>query len=705
MDYAREMEALFRIGLAITSELTMKQVLQAILDECRRAMPVDTLYVAIYDAATDSYDTPLFFDLGEYRSLERVSCPTRRSLTRDVIASGQTLYIPDTKDPVYMGEHVAISIGAAPVVTYLGAPMMMRGRVVGVLSIQSLRTNAYSPRQIRFLETIAMQAAVAVEHARLYEAAQQELTERRQVEAQLRTLFTKYAVLFDTSPVGISITDDRGQILESNPEAERILGVSGPEHQSRRMGGPEWQIVRLDGSVMPSDEYASVRAFVEKRRVDGVEMGIAQANGSVRWMSVSAAPIPLEGYGVAVVYADISERKRMEDALRQSEKRYRLLAENVQDAVWMRDLQGKLVYASPSIERLWGHPVKVEQDPPADVGLPAEVLEAARERSLRFTRAVRENRPIPNERYDLPLQRPDGSKIILDVLVGPLRDEEGKIIGFRFAGRDVTEERAMAAEIRTLNATLGRRVEERTAELKTALQEVQLANHMKDEFLAAVSHELRTPLTVVLGAAEVLGQQAYGPLNDYQQRQVDMVRDSGTRLLKMVNDLLRYARVAAGKTIPWRERCVIAELCMASTRHVETALANKMQSMTYSVTPEDLVIVSDVEAILSMLDALLDNAVKFTPKHGHISLEVARTAADTVEFIVSDDGIGIEPEMQAHIFLPFVQANGGLNRRYEGIGLGLAYVARMAETLGGAILVESEPGYGSRFILTLPVHP
>lgn len=683
----------------------MKQVLQSILDECRRVLPVDTLYVALYDPASDSYEIPLFFHRGEYRSIERRCCETLRSLTCEVIALRRALYIHNIEDPAAMGDHVAIRVAQAPVRTYLGVPMMLRERVVGVLSIQSLQADAYTSSDVRFLETIAMQAAIAVDNAQLYEAAQRELAERKQIEDQLRVMVAKYAALFDTAPVGISITDDQGHIVECNTEAEHLLGIAQSEHLLRTYDGPEWQIVRPDGTPMPASEYASVRAAEEQRRVDGIEMGIVHNDGSIRWISVNATPIPLEGQGVAIAYTDITERKRAEDELRQSEQRYRMLADNGRDAVWVRDLAGELTYASPSIARLWGYSREdFARHSPEGKALSAETMKAARQRADRMMVADGAHHPVPVERFDLPMRRKDGSHVLMDVLQSPLLDKDGTLTGFLFAGRDVTEARTMAGEIHSLNATLERRVAERTAELSAALDQLTLAARMKDEFLAAMSHELRTPLAGILGAADALAMEVRGPLTDHQKRQVRVVSESGERLLKMVNDLLRYAELVAGRSATLKERCSLAEIGSACVRRAMIAAARKQQQITLAITPPSLSIISDGEAITNMLDALLDNAAKFTPVQGHIALEIGADDAGGVRFVVSDDGIGIEAEKQTRIFLPFVQGDGALNRAYDGTGLGLAFVARMAQAMDGTVGVESSPTRGSCFIITVPTN-
>ena len=141
------------------------------------------------------------------------------------------------------------------------------------------------------------------------------------MEDELRINLTKYSLLFDTLPLGVTVTDQNGQILESNQEATRLLGLSGEQQKGKLINGGEWKIVRLDQSPMPPEEYASVRALNEKRRVENVEMGIVKSDDQISWISVSASPIPLKDYGVVIAYNDISKRVQAEEALRHAHEK------------------------------------------------------------------------------------------------------------------------------------------------------------------------------------------------------------------------------------------------------------------------------------------------------------------------------------------------------------------------------------------------
>lgn len=134
-------------------------------------------------------------------------------------------------------------------------------------------------------------------------------------EEALRVSLVKYQTLFDCFPMGITVSDSVGKLLESNAMAEELLGLSQQQKSRRMINGEGWRIVRPDGTPMPVAEYASVRALKENRRVEDVEMGLVKARGKITWISVTAAPLPLEGHGVVIVYGDITERKRAETRL------------------------------------------------------------------------------------------------------------------------------------------------------------------------------------------------------------------------------------------------------------------------------------------------------------------------------------------------------------------------------------------------------
>lgn len=186
--------------------------------------------------------------------------------------------------------------------------------------------------------------------------ANQDVTDQRRTERALRQSEEKYSALFSITATGVVVTDESGQIVEANPAAQSILGLTRSEALARTYDAPAWFIVRPDGTPMPADEYASVRAMRERQTVEGVEMGVRRPDGSIRWMLTSASPIPVEGLGVSITFTDITERRRTEETLRQSETRFRNLFESHSAVMLLLDpASGEIVDANPAAARFYGY--------------------------------------------------------------------------------------------------------------------------------------------------------------------------------------------------------------------------------------------------------------------------------------------------------------------------------------------------------------
>lgn len=168
-----------------------------------------------------------------------------------------------------------------------------------------------------------------------------------QLKQTLQESQQKYRTLFEILPAGVAITDAHGQLLEVNQASEAILGLGAEAQTERTYDDPQWQLLNPDGSPMPPAAYASVRALRENRPIVDQEMGFQRSDGQVRWLQVSATPIPLDAYGVAITYTDITPRKQAETALAQQEQQFRTLAENSPDCILRCDRQGRILYANP----------------------------------------------------------------------------------------------------------------------------------------------------------------------------------------------------------------------------------------------------------------------------------------------------------------------------------------------------------------------
>ncbi len=274
---------------------------------------------------------------------------------------------------------------------------------------------------------------------------------------------------------------------------------------------------------------------------------------------------------------------------------------------------------------------------------------------------------------------------------------------FQRVQSELVERRRAEDEIRKLNAELEQRVADRTTELSRANVELERASRAKDEFLASMSHELRTPLNTILTLGESLEEGTYGPLSDRQIKPLHTATESGYHLLNLINDILDLSKIEAGKLELKIAPVEVEPLCQASTRLVMQQVQKKHLQFKLDVDPGLVSLNADARALKQMLVNLLSNAVKFTPEGGEIGLEVRSDAQrGAAHFTVWDTGIGIAPEPAQRLFRPFVQIDSGLARQYGGTGLGLSLVYRMAEMHGGGVSLESVPGKGSRFTISLP---
>lgn len=228
---------------------------------------------------------------------------------------------------------------------------------------------------------------------------------------------------------------------------------------------------------------------------------------------------------------------------------------------------------------------------------------------------------------------------------------------------------------------------------------------VREEFLAAMSHELRTPLNAVLGLAEMLLEGMHGELTAPQAHSIQTIEESGRHLLELISEILEARTIESSAVEPHPGWVDVDLLVEAVQRRHAPAAARKRLRMTYEVAQGLRPLWADERRLQKMLSNLVSNAIKFTPEAGEVQVRLQPDALRTALTIsVQDTGIGIADADIQRLFEPFVQLETGLDRRYGGTGLGLSLVRRLTELHGGAVSVNSTPGRGSTFLLTLPLH-
>ncbi|MDB9313960.1 CBS domain-containing protein [Spirulina sp. CS-785/01] len=282
---------------------------------------------------------------------------------------------------------------------------------------------------------------------------------------------------------------------------------------------------------------------------------------------------------------------------------------------------------------------------------------------------------------------PDGTIRVLQAFSLIQRDDQGQPQRMIGVNVDISDHKAAEIELQQTNQKLIR------------------ATQLKDEFLASMSHELRTPLNAILGMTEGLQEEIFGKLNQKQCKALQTVERSGTHLLELINDILDLSKIEAGEFSLELKPTDPNILCVSSIEFVQRQAQKKQLQLQVDVSPNLPQLVVDERRIRQVLINLLNNAVKFTPEGGEVTLEVRLLSSAFVRFMIQDTGIGIAPEHQRKLFQPFVQIDSALNRQYAGTGLGLSLVKRVVELHGGTVGVSSEVGVGSQFAFELPYEP
>ncbi|HWJ22653.1 MAG TPA: ATP-binding protein [Gemmatimonadaceae bacterium] len=292
-------------------------------------------------------------------------------------------------------------------------------------------------------------------------------------------------------------------------------------------------------------------------------------------------------------------------------------------------------------------------------------------------------------------------------LVVPLATSAGRVIGALAYGHLHDHVRAYDESDLQFATELARRaglaIENARLyeEARAAQHAAAVANRTKSDFLATMSHELRTPLSAIIGYGELLADGVTGPVTDAQHQQLRRIGASARHLLTLIEDILTFARLDAGREETRLEPVDVATLARDAAGLVEPIALTQGLTLDVAVAAGLPHVTTDERRLRQILLNLLGNAVRYTERGG-VRLEVEH-AGDAISFAVSDTGIGIAPEHLEHIFEPFWQVEQHLTRKVGGTGLGLSVTRRLARILGGDVGVRSTPGVGSTFTVTIPI--
>jgi PAS domain S-box-containing protein len=490
-----------------------------------------------------------------------------------------------------------------------------------------------------------------------------------QPERRLERSEERFRLLVDSvQDYAMFMLDPEGHVATWNLGAVRIKGYSAEEIIGRHFSVfyPPDVVVR----GWPEHELRTA-AQVGRFEDEGWRL---RKDGSRFWANVVITALRAPDgalLGFAKVTRDLTERRRHEEELRQSEERFRLMIDAVQDyAIFMLDPDGRVASWNSGAQRIKGYAAAEIIGQHFSTFYPAEAI--ARGWPEHELAVAREEGRFEDEGWRL---RKDGTRFWASVVITAVHDEQGQLRGFAKITRDVTQRRQVEA--------------------------LEAAGRQTNEFLAMLAHELRNPLAPIRNALAVL---QLGPAAQGKEEWARGVIDRQlTHLTRLVDDLLDLSRITSGKI---SLHCETMDLRDAVSRALDASqplIESRRHRLEVALPPQPLRVTGDLTRLVQVLVNLLNNAAKYTPEGGMIRVS-AHAAGSLAMVRVRDNGIGLAPDLLPRVFDLFIQGERGLDRAEGGLGIGLTLVDRLVRLHGGTVSAASPgPGQGSEFVVRLPL--
>jgi two-component system, sensor histidine kinase and response regulator len=515
-----------------------------------------------------------------------------------------------------------------------------------------------------------------------------DITQRKLAEETLQKSETRFHTIYDSSPIGIELYDEKGQLLQANSACLKIFGISGTQ------GLSNYHL--FDAADIPDTLKQQLRNKKEIKYQTVFNFDLAKINLNFQSSRTGKADLDIiitpltfssevEPNGFLVQFQEITLRKQAEARLKESEEKHRLLVENSHDIIYILDLQGIFTFVSPSCTWLLGHPVEnLVGRPFQQIVHPEDVNECLARIRVLFENGQNQSGVEYRVRHQDGSWRWHSSSGVL------LHNENGEVIGFEGSAVDITERKILEEKVQTLY--------EQEKQQRQQLEE-EAQNRIR--FIDLLAHELKGPLTPMLVSSEILRDSLSDDQQNTQRKLAENIHNGSQVLFSRLEELLEVARYARGAAQLNLEPVDARRYLEQVAARFAPSLSPRRQHLEVELGPVLPVIELDPSRIEQVLINLLSNASKYSPEESRIRLSVVKGGKEIV-VAVQDEGIGISIEDQARLFQPY-QRVGREQLKTRGLGLGLTVVKYIVEAHGGQIRLTSTPGQGSTFSFSLPI--
>ncbi|MBW4600134.1 MAG: PAS domain S-box protein [Calothrix sp. FI2-JRJ7] len=696
---AQRLATLHKIDQAILASEKDETLIDNALARLRQIVPHQQAFVAVFDLETSMAQV-----LAGSSQTGKLSHSTGTQLTVADFAPLQSLL-----HGIRYVENFATEEACPPVLLQLRShgfsscvcvPLLVENTLVGELNLASTEPSAFNEESIEVAHEVAQQLAVALRQSRLRrqlqatnKELQHELTQRQQAEIELREQEQLFRSTFNQAAVGIAHVSLTGQWLRVNQKLCEIVGYTREELLQRTFQDITY------AEDLDIDLFYVRQMLAYEIQTYSMEKRYIRKDNSLVWINLTVSLVReatgQPKYFISVV-EDISQRKEAEEALRQSEVRFRSALFNAPLPIVLHTENGEVLQVNHVWTELTGY--SIQEIPTIGDWLQRAYGERSYQVRDDIARVLPLRRPTSMGEYTITTAQ--GTTRIWDIYASPLGQVADNSLMVVMA-IDVTQRKQAEQEIlnlnqelQQLNTTLEQRVALRTAQL-------QETNTELEAFTYSVSHDLRAPLRTIQGFSQALLEDCGGQLEEFCRSYINSIIDDAAQMNKLISDLLAYSRLT--RTQINIQPIALDEVVKEAFKQLTAEIQENVAQIRV-VTPLPQVM-AHRSTLVQVVVNLISNAIKFVEPNIQPSIDIFASTErqdnqDWVKLWITDNGIGIAPEHQERIFRILERLHGA--ESYPGTGIGLAIVRKGLDRMGGLVGMESQLGHGSRFWIALP---